>query len=493
MTIQLALTLPGGVALGAFEAGALAALVVAVGDLCEGDEPQVCVDLIGASSAGSLTSVLVVRALLEGLDPVDLLRRAWVEEASLPALLHAASGRAPLSGESLQRLADTFLHGPGRPTGRRQSTPIVVSVALTNLRGLAYRMPAGDEPIVTYLDWAEFTAEPAPGGIRFGTPEGVTLPELILASAANPVGFRPRVVSRAAEEGAYRAAGVQNFPETKAFWYADGSLLKRKPLSRTMRLARARRDSERATDRRVHVVLEPLPTAVCLGRSWADPAAPPTWLATLRRSVQIMDAQSIFDDVRESQEVNERCRAVEVLSRHLADLDEHSRGEVRAALRRAMSELGGNPAAEEGEGELIAEALARAAGVTSRREVPIELISPDLVPGVREIGSSRALAGDFLFRFGGLLDPALRQSDFDLGYSAVLSWLDERRLERYGLPADAADKATRAAYEAYRPGDRWRRAGGTRVRSLPWRGRLAAARLLTRMGYVAARDALVRR
>src|SRR3954470_24840811 len=104
MTIQLALTLPGGVALGAFEAGALAALVVAGGGawggggaLCGGDEPQVCVDLIGASSAGSLTSVLVVRALIEGLDPVDLLRRAWVEEASLPALLRAASGRAPLS------------------------------------------------------------------------------------------------------------------------------------------------------------------------------------------------------------------------------------------------------------------------------------------------------------------------------------------------------------------------------------------------------------
>src|SRR3954447_11791825 len=315
MTIQLALTLPGGVALGAFEAGALAALVVAGGDLCEGDEPQVCVDLIGASSAGSLTSVLVVRALLEGLDPVDLLRRAWVEEASLPALLRASSsGRAALSGASLQRLADTFLHVPGRPTGHRQSLPITVSVALTNLRGLAYRMPAGDEPIVTYLDWAEFTAEPAPGGVRFSTPEGVSLLELILASAANPVGFLPRVVSRAAEDGSYRAAGVENFPETKAFWYADGSLLKRKPLGRTMRLARARRDAERPADRRVHVVLEPLPAAVSLGRSWSDPAAPPTWLATLRRSVQIMDAQSIFDDVRESQEVNERCRAVEVLS-----------------------------------------------------------------------------------------------------------------------------------------------------------------------------------
>jgi len=486
MTIQLALTLPGGVALGAFEAGALAALVVAVGDLCEGDEPQVCVDLIGASSAGSLTSVLVVRALLEGLDPVDLLRRAWVEEASLPALLRAASGRAPLSGESLERLADTFLHAPGRPTGRRQSVPIEVSVALTNLRGLAYRTPAADEPVVTYLDWGEFTAEPAPGGTRFSTPEGVSMLELILASAANPVGFLPRVVSRAAEEGGYRAAGVQNFPETKAFWYADGSLLKRKPLSRTMRLARARR--ERATDCRVHVVLEPLPTAVSLGRSWADPAAPPSWLATLRRSVQIMDAQSIFDDVRESQEVNERCRAVEVLGRHLTEcLDDRGRQAVRQALAE-LDDGAGDPPDE----TLIFEALARAAGVVSRREVPIELISPDLVPGVREMGAHRALAGDFLFRFGGLLDPALRQSDFDLGYSSVLSWLDERRLERYGLPADAADKATRAAYEAYQPGGT-RRSGGSRMRSVSWRGRLAAVRLLTRMGYVAARDVLVRR
>ena len=464
MTIRLALTLPGGVALGAFEAGALAALVVAVGELCEGDEPPACVDLIGACSAGSLTSVLVVRALLEGLDPVDLLRRAWVEEASLPALLHAASGRAPLSGESLQRLADAFLHAPGRPTGRRQSVPIAVSVALTNLRGLAYRTTAGAAPIVTYLDWGDFTATPGPGGVRFDTPTGAPMIELVLASAANPVGFLPRLVTRSPD------AAVENFPETKAFWYADGSLLKRKPLGRTMQLARAR-----PADRRVHVVLEPLPIAVTTGRSWADPAAPPTWLATLRRSVQIMDAQSIYDDVRESHEVNERCRAVEVLTRHLEGLDEHSREEVRAALDRAVSELGGAPTGD------IADALARAAGVVSHQEVPIELISPDLVGG--------AVAGNFLFRFGGLLDPALRQSDFDLGYSSVLTWLDERRLERYGLPADAADKATRAAHDAYRPSDP-RRTGHSK---LPWRGRLAAARLLGRMGYVAARDALVRR
>jgi predicted acylesterase/phospholipase RssA len=464
MTIQLALTLPGGVALGAFEAGALAALVVAVGDLCEGDEPQVCVDLIGASSAGALTSVLVVRALLEGLDPVDLLRRAWVEEASLPALLRAGPGRAPLSGAALQRLAETFLHAPGRPAGHRQSVPIEVSVALTNLRGLAYRTAAGGEPIVTYLDWGDFTAEPGPGGVRFDTPSGVPMIELVLASAANPVGFLPRLLTRSPDEA------VENFPRTKAFWYADGSLLERKPLGRTMHLARAR-----PADRRVHVVLDPLPVAVSAGPDWADPAAPPTWLATLRRSVQIMDAQSILDDVRESQEVNERCRAVEVLARHLEGLDEHSREEVRAALGRAVSELGGAPTGD------IGDALARAAGVVSRREVPIELISPDLVGG--------AVAGNFLFRFGGLLDRDLRQSDFDLGYASVLAWLDQRPLERYGLPADAADKATRAAYEAYEPGDS-RRVGR---RPLPWRARFAVARLLGRMGYVATRDALARR
>jgi len=197
----------------------------------------------------------------------------------------------------------------------------------------------------------------------------------------------------------------------------------------------------------------------------------------------------VFDDVRESQEVNERCRAVDVLGRRLAEcLDDRG----RRAVRRALAELG-DGADDLHDDMLIFEALARVAGVASRREAPIELISPDLVPGVREIGAHQALAGDFLFRFGGLLDPALRQSDFDLGYSSALSWLDERPLERYGLPADAADKATRAAYEAYQPGDGWRRAGGSRVRSLPWRGRLAAARLVARMGYVAARDTLVRR
>ena len=164
-----------------------------------------------------------------------------------------------------------------------------------------------------------------------------------------------------------------------------------------------------------------------------------------------------------------------MLSRHLDALDEPSRAGVRAALDRAVSELGGAPTGD------ITDALARAAGVVSRREAPIELISPDLVGG--------AVAGNFLFRFGGLLDPALRQSDFDLGYSSALTWLDERRLERYGLPADAADKATRAAYDAYQPGDPRR---GAKFK-LPWRGRLAAARLLGRMGYVAARDALVRR
>src|SRR4051812_49963851 len=95
MTIRLALPLPGGVALGAFEAGALAALVVAVGELCEGDEPHACIDLIGASSAGSLTSVLVVRALLEGLDPVDLLRRGRGDEGPPSALLPPAARPAP--------------------------------------------------------------------------------------------------------------------------------------------------------------------------------------------------------------------------------------------------------------------------------------------------------------------------------------------------------------------------------------------------------------
>ncbi len=137
--------------------------------------------------------------------------------------------------------------------------------------------------------------------------------------------------------------------------------------------------------------------------------------------------------------------------------------------------------------ELFAAAAAQVAGVTGRLEVPVELVSPDLVPGVAEIGARQALAGEFLFRFGGLLDRTLRQSDFDLGYLSVLAWLRLDRLAAYGVPPEAAQRALRCVEKAYTPSDMWRRAGSSTAASLSWRSRLRLVHLAFNAGLVAAR------
>ena len=77
--LRCTLTLPGAVALGAYEGGAVAALLSALRGIRENPQaPDVTIDSISASSSGSLTALLVARCLVEGLDPVRVLHRAWV-------------------------------------------------------------------------------------------------------------------------------------------------------------------------------------------------------------------------------------------------------------------------------------------------------------------------------------------------------------------------------------------------------------------------------
>ena len=80
--LHVSLTLPGAVSLGAYEGGALAALLVAVQALDGG----VVVDSIGAASAGSITGLLAARSLTAGADPVQVMSEAWVDLDSLKTL-----------------------------------------------------------------------------------------------------------------------------------------------------------------------------------------------------------------------------------------------------------------------------------------------------------------------------------------------------------------------------------------------------------------------
>ena len=87
--LRLSLTIPGTVALGAYEGGALAALVVAAKEL---GEDVLVIDSIATASAGSMTGLLAARSLLDGSDPVGLLT-----SAAGGNLLSRAPGAPPAS------------------------------------------------------------------------------------------------------------------------------------------------------------------------------------------------------------------------------------------------------------------------------------------------------------------------------------------------------------------------------------------------------------
>ena len=71
--IRLSVTLSGGASLGAYHAGVLAALVTAVQQVSAREPDRVRFDAIGGASAGALASMFAAHALLNGLDPVDVL------------------------------------------------------------------------------------------------------------------------------------------------------------------------------------------------------------------------------------------------------------------------------------------------------------------------------------------------------------------------------------------------------------------------------------
>src|SRR5260370_38127106 len=104
--LRISLTLSGAVSLGAYEGGALAALLYAVREIAAGDDPPLRIDVMSGASAGSITALLAARALPQGHDPRAVLSRAWGQAGPLGGLLGHGT-QAPLALRHLQARGTT--------------------------------------------------------------------------------------------------------------------------------------------------------------------------------------------------------------------------------------------------------------------------------------------------------------------------------------------------------------------------------------------------
>jgi predicted acylesterase/phospholipase RssA len=459
--LRLSITIPGAVSLGAYEGGALAALLVAAREL---GEDSMVIDSIGAASAGSITALLTSRALLRGVDPVDLMAEAWVQNVSLKAL-RSKSDDWPLSSAALTTMADEVFGATGPPEGHPdtwQRQPIRISMALTSLLGLTYEIAdlTHDTAVnaSTYLDWYEVLLDrevDAAGYRRYA--EGA------IASGSNPIGFAPKNLDRLPQREQYERAGLQGFPKDGRFWYTDGGTVDNEPLGRTIDLAQEIGSGEERLYLLIHC--DPAIPGGQPETPWGGDAPVPPWAKTGLHSIGLSRSQTIYEDLRRLTKTNSRLKwtdgVVPAMARgldagmHEAGLSEAQAAQIRTGLANAVAGAieqlrsdevhidalahRASPAhrLDSSSWEAMLGTLVRASsGLEGRQPVKVEVISPLVDPSV-PAPPAEQLAGLFFFHFGGFFDIRFRRSDFLLGYSNMQCWM-QTALGGYLPPAARA-------------------------------------------------------
>jgi predicted acylesterase/phospholipase RssA len=528
MSVSFTLALSGGASLGAYEAGVAAALLEAADAL--GDEDvEVTVDAVGGASAGALVALFAAYAHVNRLDPVWLLREAWVERVSLDLL--GGDLRSPLGFEKLRARIRGLLDPrdrQGRPIHRREGADrpeaVGLHVALTGLRGLHYPIDGLGvlNPIraTTYADWGRFALEPDGGPEEVLDPAGSSILDFVLASACNPAAFAPTVLDRSQDAEQYWASGIEDLPEDGHLWYTDGGLLQAEPIGRVLTAARrTREEAGRApAEREVTLLVDPRSEIPTDDGAFAGSHGPPSWLTGISRSLSILPAQILYDDLRRVQKVNSRLswaeRLVEELAPHL-DADATALlAEQLATFRGEDEQLGGPPRGETdpdtratsprpGSGArqpaspdaqetdpraVLEELLGLIAGLERKRHTEVDVISPLLlVDDAAEVAG--VLAGSILGDFGGFLDRALRESDFLLGYDSALAWLTSN-LSRLDVDERVAERVVATTRDALP--ERWHEnnRGSVELGDLGWRARVDFGRLVARMAAALGRETL---
>jgi hypothetical protein len=470
--LRIGLTISGAIALGAYEGGALAALLCAVQAVNEetrgtGRQGAIRVDAMAGASAGSITALIAARTLLCGLDPIEAMYGAWVTTPQLDQLTDGSL--SPLSVESTKKEALRILDGEGH-LERAQSEPIRVHMSLGCLRGLDYsikRISGSPISANTYLDWGEWTITPS-RKLEWYVAEGGPL-DSALASGAHAAAFPPMGLDRSDPEiqRGYRKNNIEYFPRSKFLWYTDGGTIDNEPLGRALDLSESiDSDEDPIPDRagRLHLLITPDPARPSHEDGpWATPHPEPSWLKTGLRTAKLMRSQRLYDDLRRVEKTNSRIEWVRQLEQVLLEcIRDPTRAEGR--LSEAADSIRGQrrtlaspedqrnhnlPAEPEpGLAEALRDALDAATGFAKKRDVSVAVVSPMLIPEVAagEAAPHDVLTGEFLGHFGGFLDQRYRHCDFELGYRCMSIWLQEQaRSGQVWLDARLAEAAAKGA------------------------------------------------
>jgi predicted acylesterase/phospholipase RssA len=416
---RLALTISGAVSLGAFEGGALAALIVAIQGDQGSDAPRVVVDTIAGASAGSITGVLAAFCLLQGADPVEVMLEAWVRSPQIERL-RAHDASAPLTMDVMGRVAHRIF--ASSTVCYKQTAPVHVSMALAPLRGLQYTLDFGRTKLEasSFLEWRTFVYDSStPWGDEARMQSDI---DTALASGSHSAGFPPALLPVPNQP----AGEIGNLPVgASGMWYTDGGTVQNEPLGQAINIAAGLDGNDTSVFERLFLLIHPQPSGGYLSTqldwSYRSGGARPSWDHTLGRALGIHMTQSLYEDMLRMVKVNQR----------LADIEASAQRFVRAlpdaqveSTLCALEEVAyGPPVSGAGQTHPVDRAsrvLRHLAGLADKNPISLEVVSPSHLANRKGVKVEDLLAGEFLAHFGGFLDVRFRISDFWLGYVCML-------------------------------------------------------------------------
>ncbi len=470
MTTRIALTLAGGVSLGAYQAGATYELLWALAHRTDPRDP-VLIDVLTGASAGAMTAAVVARALLYDRVAAEELHRAWVTDISAADLLAGRSPASLLSDRPIWELARRILEAPTVPNNPHPAAPpdLRMAFALSNLNGINYALgyanvPGGFDTTI-FSDWIVF---------RLGRAVPQTLqPEVwrsiaraAIASGAFPFAFPTvRLPRRLAD---YQKSEIYDPIATREFTYVDGGLFNNEPvgLAREMVEALEEADPRIVKGRRLHILIDPYVASNAAVREF--PEDPLGYRLLLGRLIDaVMGEASKRDWVRASR-VNTRLRWQDDLLVRLAEIvadmprtarashaarvgrlardvaafkvayetpgREPTDAAVQQHLERNIKRIGpilcGEVYADIRSDPLCTEAflniayiLENVAGLRKKVDLELHLIAPE----------RGGLAGDFLANFGGFFVEEWREHDWRRGRADARRVLGQLSIENPGL------------------------------------------------------------
>ena len=238
MSYRLAIAISGAVSLGSYEAGAMFEIIRAIGTHNNhvDESEKIHIDVLTGASAGGMTAAILAQKLLYEGDSLDdptgnHLYQPWVKTADVKDMLREFEGDDPdksiLSSGFIGNIAQTFLldRYNDSPAERKAhpaaSKSIRLGLAMSNLNGVSYRLPAFDGAELAAPD-SEFTytrfQDRLTTTIDKDTDTEDFWSKIAVAArscGAFPFAFRALHVPREASEEAYRDSSIEaaGFPD----------------------------------------------------------------------------------------------------------------------------------------------------------------------------------------------------------------------------------------------------------------------------------------